>query len=334
MPKRSWRNGPSGRPAVYRGRVRAATILFVAVTGSAGARADEGKKEALAAIEVERGWVLPRGWSEAGVGLEVQRSEERWSEDGGVAPGAVFSRATVTSGWRFGIARGMDVEVRVPVSAESLAGEEAAGLGDVGAAWRWAWWSQRAPNRTFGSEISLSLPTGARAEGAVLGAAASGGIPLGTGSVGLTAGVGGTRQLGPIRASAEARLTHWFPGESGFVLAETSSTWVQPGDGVLLQAEALVQLAVLAPTCALTYRRWGAARVGDDFGLQLGDRVEDSGGWGWEVAPGVVLDLSRGVQLSGAVRIPLRGEGDTFFPVVSLSPVPGPAWSAGLRVRF
>ena len=333
MPKRSWRNGPSGRPAVYRGRVRAATILFVALAGSAGARADAGKKEAFAAIEAERGWVLPRGWNEVGVELEVQRSAERWSESGGIVPGDGWSRTTLAVAWRFGLARGMDLDVRVPVSADSLAGAQAAGLGDVGVAWRWAWWAQRAPNRTFGSELALSLPTGARAEGAVLGEAASG-IPMGTGSLGVTAGVGGTSQLGPVRVAASARLTHWFPGEPGVVLAETGARWVQPGDVVALGAEALVQLAVLAPTCALRYRRWGGARIGDDFAVELGERVEESDGWGWEVAPGLALDLSRGLQVSGSVSFPMRGEGETFFPVVSLSPVPGPTWSAGIRARF
>ncbi len=64
------------------------------------------------------------------------------------------------------------------------------------------------------------------------------------------------------------------------------------------------------------------------------DVVAESDGTAFDVSPGIVLNLSRGVDVSGYANIPLVGEDLQFFPIEDLHPTRGPTFGGAVELRY
>ena len=62
--------------------------------------------------------------------------------------------------------------------------------------------------------------------------------------------------------------------------------------------------------------------------------VEDSDGWSLDLTPGVVLNLTRGVDVDLAATLPLRGEDLQFFPIEDLEPTRGLTFHGAVELRY
>lgn len=302
-------------------------VLIFAACSVAGAASVEPGREPLPAREVERGLVLPKGWTELAVALGRKRADERWSDAGeAVALDGRYTLLTEQVALRHGVAPGHELWLVVPWHQARLEGDDAAveaGLGDVRFGWRWQLLRREPPSTALAIELAWEAATAD--EGPTL--------PLGAGTSELWFGVAGRRQLGGLALTARVDAVHRLTGRVAYLSeGREPSQLLSPGDLVVGSLEALLQAGplLLSATPRLGWR--GDARVGPDTGALR--RLDDTDATFADLRLGVGLALTRAVELGYAHERPIVGEDFTFGFVEELHPTRGATSTITAKVRF
>lgn len=278
-------------------------------------------REPLPALEVERGLVLPKGWTELVVAVGRKRATEAWSAAGDPVPlGGVFVRWTESLTLRHGLLPGHEVWLSVPWHQQRFQDRRASGVGDVSFGWRVGLLRTEPP----GAAVALELGwTGA------LGATTSE-LPLGSGASAGTVGIAARRRFGLLALTGRVGWTHRFPGEVGTLPGPDRV--VAPGDLLAGEGEALLQGGPLHLVARPRVARRGAARAGQERGALRVLRGTDA--LTLDLTLSAALALTRGVELSVAHELPVLGKSFALPFVESVHPTRGPTWTGALTVRL
>ncbi|MCB9684064.1 MAG: hypothetical protein H6735_03350 [Alphaproteobacteria bacterium] len=194
----------------------------------------------------------------------------------------------------------------------------------------WAAFAGGTVERTFTSGYGLAAPSfGARfglargeaparsadlALGVICPWETDTGLSVGTG--GLWAAAEGRRQLGPFRLDGSLAARWEAPGTVGWA----ADRHLDPAEVATGGLGALLQVGPLAPGVRLEAAFVGGGRIGD---------VVTSGGWRVSLEATGVVQLSRGLAITGAL-------GDALVDDAVLAPVDlvGPSAALGLRIAL
>lgn len=286
-------------------------LLLFAQVAAAGLHAKPSRAP-LPAREVERGLVLPKGWTEVGVDLARKVADERWTASGAteVAP-ARYARWTQVVRLRHGVAPGLELWVTVPWHQARLGSASVAGLGDAAFGARIGLGDREPPRRALALELAWESASATEVP-----------IALGVGTPECEIALAGRAEIGALALSARggyaARLpgpVRWLPGT------------IDPGDLVRGRLDARFQFGPFVALAQPTVTARGDTVVS-------GVRARDSGGIAVDVRVGGLVALTRAVEVGFDRAWPLIGQDAEFWTVDELHPMRGATWTAAWVVRF
>lgn len=326
--------------------------LFISQPAEAGVLADKTMKEPLAAREVERPLVLGKGWLEVGLGADVKRAEGYWGPDGEALDfdSATFLYTRERVQLRYGITSRSDLVLFVPFHYLQLTndtlGTDTSGfyLGDPRMAWRW----QPLTTGAAGELKSLALiaevkaPAGNEAPGSsIAGPSTFQEFVTTTGTYDARLGVETKVQRGNLAVGGQLGGVVSASNIAQFVVETDTNQFlgrIRPGSRVYAAVDLMAQLGPVALVVQPGVEAHGATRLGVSApGLFPGKDlapVEGSEGWSADVDTNLIVNVSRGLDLTLGVNVPLRGEDLMFFPLEDIHPTRGITSSATLELRY
>ena len=329
------------------------TLLFGALgltLGTAHAEAFEPKtmRDTLAAREVERPLILGKGWLEFGLGGEVKNATGYWDSNGEPVDftDASWLWTTQTLAIRYGVSRRGELywnfrthyaQLTNPTMGTDLSNF---GIGDPNFGFKLE--LLRGLNTSLISYIDYKAPAANEAPGNYVGQSNSmGAIVMTTGTPDLTLGVAARQRLGPVALTVEVEHVHRFSNVVQYLVETTNNQYnarMKPGDISRGTADLMLQLGPVAPHVGGELALRQVTRTGQTSGDLFGDLklkdVEGSDGWSFDLNPGAVINITRGLDLDLAASIPLRGEDLQFFPIEDLQPTRGLTFKAAVELRY
>jgi len=327
-------------------------MIAMPLIGDAMAGGFEAKtmRDSLAAREVERPLVIGKGWLEASLGFDVKNADGYWDAEGEAQE---FERAnwlytTQSMTIRYGIAKRAEFWWRLPTHyarlTNDLLGTDTTkfGMGDPSFGYRHELYRAAAPTVSIATEVFYKAPGGDDSPGNSTGGPNTfNNIVLSTGTADMGFGLEAKKQTGPLAVQLGVAYTHRFSGPVSYII-ETEyyqfQARIKPGDTVDYHADIMLQVGPVA-----LHNRWFVqqrmeTRVGSASPGLFGDAnlkpVPDSDGSAVDSAFGVVVNVTRGVDVLFDVRQPLVGEDLQFFPIEQIHPTRGTTYSTALELRY
>jgi len=113
---------------------------------------------------------------------------------------------------------------------------------------------------------------------------------------------------------------------------------IKPGDLMHYDAEAMLQLGPAVLRTAWRMSQRGKTLIGTPSSGLFADQnlkaVADSDGVAVDVKNGMLLQISKGVDVSFDVSVPIQGEDLQFFPIEDIHPTRGNTYSTALELRY
>ena len=304
----------------------------------------------LSAVEVERPLVIGRGWFEFGFGADVKLGTGRWSDEGEIVPfaSADWLHTTERLDLRYGLTRSSEVWMTLPyhyvrLTNDTLGTDTADhGIGEPRFGWKLEWLHDDAPNTSLVSNVSIKAPTGSEAPGTYIGGPNTvSSFVFSTGTTDLDVSVAGRRQFGAIAVTGTVGYTHRFSGVTQWVVETENQQFggrFKPGSVAHASIEPMVQAGAVALTAGATYQARGVSKVGTTSEGIFYDRqlrtIEGSDGDSLDVSAGVILNVTRTLDVRGKASFPVMGEDLFLFPLESITPTYGPTYSGTVAYRF
>lgn len=328
------------------------TLLVALGTSQAHAAAFEAKtgRLPLSVREVERSLLLPKGWLELGLGVDWKDAQGYWDAQGNPQDfdAARWTYSTERMDLRFGITRRSEVYWTMPFHYLHLVNEDLGtdtatfGLGDPTLGYTYEVYGHTAPTTSVAVLAEIKMPAGNESPGQYVGGPYTiSQFVLSTGTPDYTLGVRGKQQFGPVAALVGLGYTYRMSAVAQYVVEVTEyqfSGRIKPGSYVW--GDLGVQVG-LGPVCLLgdlRYQNRGETMIGTTGEQVLGNNqlvpVAGSDGWSLDADAGLLVNLSRGVDLQAGVGIPVRGEDLQFFPLESIHPTRGLTYSGTLKLRY
>lgn len=304
-----------------------------------------------AAVEVERPLVLGKGWLEFSLGYDHKLADGAWSAEGEAVQweSARWLYTTERIGIRYGITRDGELYWDVPFHYVNLQNDalgtntSAFGLGEPRFGWRLQLYRRQVPTTSLVMDLQYKMPAGAESPGSYVGGPNTvSTFAMSSGQADLAGYLRFKQQVGPLAGTFSAGYVHRFSGVSQFVIdTETYqfSGRFKPGSEVRAEAEVLAQVVgPLAFYGDATVRRWFEGAVGTTSGGFYADAnldpIPGSDGWSLDAGGGVIVNVTRGVDIGASVSVPLRGEDLAYFPLEDISATRGNTYSATLELRY
>ena len=305
--------------------------------------------------EVERGLVLPKGWIQFSFQGEAKLAEGYWGSAGEALDFdyADWFYTTERISYRYGFLPNLEIYGSLAghwiTLTNELHGTDRRGfyLGDPKLGTRFNLLRQETPSFSLAGVIELKSPAGNESPGSFIGGPATfQSFVTTTGGHDLRLGVDAKKELQPSRLaiSGGAGWVHRFSGLVQYV-TETSqrqfSGRLKAGDRLYAGARAILQAGPTAFYAGPRVERHAAVEMGTTSGggLTLSpDRnllpIEGSEGWSADADVGVLLHVTRHVELTGGASIPIRGEDLMFFPLEEIHPTRGVTYSGALQFHY
>lgn len=303
----------------------------------------------LSAVEVERPLVIGRGWMEFGLGADVKVATGQWSAEGEVEAfdSARWLYTTERLDLRYGISRRAEFWAKIPFHYVRLTNEKLGtdtrdfGIGDPRMGWKLEWLRKDAPTTSLITDLSFKVPAGSEAPGTFIGGPNTvSAFIQSTGTADAALHVRGRQQFGPVAVTAGIGYVHRFSGVTQYVVEREQLQFLgrfKPGDEVQLSLEPMLQLGPAAISAEVAYELRQAVRTGTTSGGIFPDGhldpIEGTDGQQLDVTPALTLNVTRGVDVRGAVGIPLMGE-DLLFPLEDVTPTYGLTYSGTVEFRY
>ncbi len=325
--------------------------VLLALSNPASAAGFQAKtmRAPLSAVEVERGLVIGRGWLELTLAADVKPATGAWSRDGEVDTWehARWLYTTERAELRYGIMRRAELYASFPVHYVRLTNDaldtdtSTFGIGDPTFGWRLEWLRRPAPLTSIVSDVWFRMPAGSESPGTYIGGPNSvSTFVLSTGTADLGVAARGKQQFGPVAVTASVGYLFRFSGVTQYVIEREELQFAgrfKPGNEWLVSLEPMVQLGPVALACEGALRVRDAARTGTTSAGIFVDRylevIEGTDGTALDVEPSVTFNLTRGVDVRGAVNVPLIGE-DLMFPLEQVTPTYGLTYSGSVELRY
>ncbi|MCB9761923.1 MAG: hypothetical protein H6739_19000 [Alphaproteobacteria bacterium] len=327
-------------------------MLSIAAPTAAHASAWEAKtmRDPLPAREVERPLIIGKGWLEADLGADVKIAKGYWSPDGEAMDfeSAQWLYTTERLDIRYGITPRGELYWRMPVHYLQLTNEtlgtDTKGWywGDPRFGWKFEVLRTSAPLTSVITLVELKVPAGNEAPGSyIAGPSTYSRFVTTTGSADLKLGAAAKRQLGPVALTGEAGYIYRFSNLVQYLLETTNNQFlgrIKPGQQVYFDADVLLQLGPVALLGGAGVEWHGATAIGTTsaglFPDQNLEPVEGSEGWSLSADAGAMFNITRNIDISYNLNVPLRGEDLMFFPIEDIHPTRGLTHSATVELRY
>jgi len=323
--------------------------LLGGVAQAAGFQA-KTMRESLSAREVERPLILGKGWLEFGLGTDLKLANGEWDADGNRVSwdDASWMYSTQRLGLRYGITRRGELYWTIKTHFVRLQNDALStdisqfGLGDPSFGYKYELFRSLAPLSSVIVYGDYKGPAANESPGNYVGGPYSfSSVILTTGTPDARIGLRGKRQIGPLAGELGFAYTRRLSQVVQYVV-ETElyqgSGRIKPGDLTTIDGSLTVQAGPVALNAGAIFVVRDETRIGPTAeGIFLGrdlEAVEGSGGWTLDAPVGATFNLTRGVDLVGAVNIPLRGEDLAFFPIEDIHPTYGPTYSGTVEFRY
>ncbi len=346
--------------------MRTFPLLFILAAPSAfagsGALGVKTMREPLPAHEVERSLLLPKGWLELELAYDRHNGTGAWSPDGAREPfdhaNWVYQteRATLT----YGLSHQIELSWSVPMHQARLTNDllltdtKDASLGDPRIGLKYELIDRDRPTAIGSNEPLAPLdhsvallfeykgPAGKETPGTYIGGPLNvSGFVFTTGTPDLSIALAGRKQLGPIALDASLGYVKRFSGVTQYLIELENlqfSGRIKPGDQIKADAKVLLQAGPVVPFGDFQFTRRAITRTGTTSkwpnpNSNLSD-VPESDGIAMDADVGLLINASRGVDVTLHAKIPLVGEDLQFFPIEDLQPTLGPTFGGSLQVRY
>lgn len=327
-------------------------LTLLATTPDAVAAGFQAKtmRAPMSAVEVERPLVLGKGWLEASFGYDHKFADGAWSPEGEAVQweSARWLFTTQRLGIRYGFTQSTEFYWDIPFHYARLVNDELGtdtdgfGIGEPKFGWKWELFNRSVPTTSLVLDLQYKMPTGQETAGTYVGGPNTfNTIPMSTGQADLAAFLRGKQQFGPIAVTASVGWVNRFSGVSQFVVEVDQyqfSGRFKPGSEVRAELSPMLQLGPVAVHGNVVYRQWFEAAVGTTsegfFVDENLDPIAGSDGFAVDAGGGVVVNITRGVDVLASASVPVRGEDLLFFPLEGISPTRGPTVSTSLELRY
>jgi hypothetical protein len=307
-------------------------------------------RDPLPAREVERNLVIGKGWLELELSNEIKVAEGFWDEEGKEQDfeNARWTYTTQRATVRYGLARRAELFWSLPTHYVQLSNPtlgtdtQQFGWGDPSFGYIHELFRSTAPTTSVIAKVFYKAPFADESPGNYIGGADSfTNVVMTTGTPDLGGAVTGKRQIGPFAVTGGMDYVHRFP-KSVQYLIETEyhqfQARIKPGDLVHFDMDVMLQLGPLALHNAwrLTMRQEtliGTASPGLFADKNL-EPIEGSDGTAVDMTSGLLVNITRGVDFTLDITLPLQGEDLQFFPIEDLHPTRGTTYRTGIELRY
>ena len=322
---------------------------FVSDAAAAGFEA-KTMRDSLSVREVERGLIIGRGWLEFGFNNSVKQADGYWSADGEPVDfeSAEWLYTTHSLDIRYGLSRRAELRWSQPVHYMRL-GNESLGtdtsqlaLGDPSFGYSLELLRSSEPLTSWVVYADYKGPGGTESPGSYLGGPMNvSHFVVSTGTPDIDVGTAAKTQMGPLALQAGVGFTNRFSAVVQYAIEITEYQFggrVKPGNIVHMDGGAMLQVGPVALGGSMLYQARQETKVGTTEGTLTGNKnlvaIEGSDGWSLDANVGAIANLTRGVDVTAAYSIPLRGEDLQFFPLEAIHPTRGNTVSVGLELRY
>ncbi len=327
-------------------------LLGYAQTAHAGGGPFSAKamRESFSTREVDRSLLLPKGWLELSLGFDYKLGVGAWGADGSRQKweDARWHYMTERATLRYGLGPRVELWAEIPVHQARLVNEPLGtdikdwSMGDPRFGAKFNLISRDVPRTSFVLEFGYKGPAAKESPANYIGGPNNvTGFVFTTGTPDLSVGLGAKQQVGPVGFTGHVAYVHRFSGVVQYLVELENNQFlgrIKPGDQVKADLDVGVQLGPvwLHTAGKVEWRdvtRIGTSSRGSSPNSNT-DVVAESDGTAFDVSPGIVLNLSRGVDVSGYANIPLVGEDLQFFPIEDLHPTRGPTFGGAVELRY
>ena len=307
-------------------------------------------RESLPARESERPILLPKGWLEFSLEYDRKIGLGAWGPNGerNLFEHARWVDQVGRVGLRYGLSPRWELSIDLPYHFASITNDHLGteirdnGLGDPRLGARYELLQGATPDAQLVAEVVYKAPAGQEAPGTFIGGPNNvNAFVFTTGTPDLSMGVAGKKAFGPVFLTGGAGYVRRFSAIVQYLVETENSQFlgrIRPGDqgygnlGVGVQAGPLA----LSGGARAVYRgetRTGTTSPGANPSKNL-DPVVGSDGFALDATAELVVNFSRGFDLSANATFPLMGEDLQFFPIEDLQPTLGPTFGGAVEIRY
>jgi hypothetical protein len=307
-------------------------------------------RDALPTREIERNLVLGKGWLELSLINEFKQAEGYWDADGKPQDfeHASWLYSTQKAAIRYGITRRTELFWTLPTHYVHLKNDELGtdtrqfGIGDPVFGYVHELYRSAAPTTSIAARVWYKAPAGNESPGNYIGGPNTfSSVVMTTGTPDLGGAVEGKRQFGPAALKVGVGYVHRIPRVVMYLIETENSQFqarIKPGDLLHYDAEAMLQLGPAVLRSAWRFTQRDKTLIGTATNGLFADKnlkpVEDSDGVSVDMTNGVLIQLSRGVDLGFDISVPLQGEDLQFFPIEDIHPTRGNTYMTALELRY
>jgi hypothetical protein len=322
----------------------------VADQKGSGAFTAKTMREPFSGREVERPLLLPKGWLELKLGYERKVSHGAWSDGGERVDweSAVWTYQTQRAALRYGLGPRVEVGWDIPLHQAHLENDVLGtdtrdwSVGDPRFHGTFELLELEAPTTSLALELSYKAPAAKESPGTYIGGPINvSAFVFTTGTPDLSVGLGGKRQFGPASVEVHAAYVRRFSAVVQYLVELENFQFlgrIKPGDLMVANADVLLQVGPVALHGGPRITQRGLTRIGTTSGglspSRNLDPVAESDGTTMDIDAGVIVNVSRGVDLDLYANLPMMGEDLQFFPIEDIHPTLGRTFGGALELRY
>jgi hypothetical protein len=322
----------------------------VADQKGSGAFTAKAMREPLSGREVERGLLMPKGWLELSLGYERKVSRAAWSDAGERDDwdSAVWTYQTQRAALRYGLGPRIELGWDVPLHQAHLQNDVLGtdtkdwSVGDPRFHGRFELLEKEAPTTSLALELAYKAPAAKESPGTYIGGPINvSAFVFTTGTPDLSIGLGGKQQFGPASVEVHAAYVRRFSAVVQYLVELENFQFlgrIKPGDLVVVSGDVLLQAGPVALHGGPRITQRGLTRIGTTSGglspsTNL-DPVAGSDGVTADIDAGLIVNVSRGVDIDLYASLPMMGEDLQFFPIEDIHPTLGRTFGGALELRY
>lgn len=333
--------------------IRTLSIMLGLMTGGvahAGGFDAKTMRDPLSAREVERGLVVGKGWFNLTLGTDFKQAEGYWDEAGESVDfeDANWTYTTQFFDIRYGLSRRAELFWTVKTHYVQLTNDVLGtdisqfGLGDPVFGIRYEVFRTLAPLSSSIVYFKYKAPLGNESPGNYVGGPNTfSAVVLTTGTPDLHFGAAYKRQLGFLALDADAAYVFRTSGVPMYAIETQNNQFqvrIKPGDIVRLQANLTAQISLFALHVGGIFDARRVTRVGNTSAGLLPSSdlrgIDGSDGTAFDATAGIIANITRGVDLEFAARVPVTGEDLLFFPIEDIHPTRGTTYTGAFEFRY
>lgn len=325
-------------------------LALVGSTAYAAGFQAKTMRDPFANREVDRGLVLGKGWAQIDLGSSYKSAAGYWNDDGDPVDfqNANWLYTTQHLSARYGITHRGEMYWTFKTHYASLTNEllgtdiRQFGIGDPEFGYKLEVFRTLSPMTSVIVYGNYKAPLGNENPGNATGGANSfTSIIMTTGTPDITFGAAAKRSFGPAAFHVDAGYVYRASGLTKYVIETDVGQFnarIKPGNMIKLDADVSFQVAMASLSGGINFVQRSATKAGASSGGISAARnlkeITGSDGWALDANAGLIVNVTRGIDLIGGVSIPVQGHDFAFFPIEDIHPTRGNTYSGAFAFRY